>query len=346
MAEDAAQLRRQREQLADAVKEILRRKIALAADARPAVVPTRAAPSASFLDSLPMLTEAELEDDIRLLGAGETPEVRGYALTGVIGQGGQGIVYRGTQWATGRDIAMKVLPGGHFADGRARSRFAREIRILSRVAGPSVVPILDHGRTAEGSSFLVMPFIDGLALNTFAATLSGNDRAIASLFARVADALDAVHRTGVVHRDLKPDNVRVDRDAVPHLLDFGYADSPLDKSRALTRSGQVIGTLAWLSPEQAEGKRRVVGPRSDVYALGLMLCKAIAVGGEMPYPVDGPYDEVMFNICRAVPRVPGRNPRDPIAAITLQCLAKRPAGRFKSAAAMAARLRVLAGVPS
>ena len=255
MVDDAAQLRRQREQLADAVKRVLRNKVALS-PVTPQVPPPPARPFAS--GPLPTLTDDDLESEIRLLGDGQMPTVVGYELTGVIGQGGQGIVYRGTQAATGRDVAVKVLPGGHFADGRARSRFAREIRILARVAGPNVVPILDHGRTTDGSSFLVMPYIDGQPLGAFAASLRGNDRAIASLFARVADAIDAVHRAGVTHRDLKPDNVRVDRDATPHLglrlrLRADWRAGPVaDCSPA---PGQVLGSLPWLSPEQAERKR-------------------------------------------------------------------------------------------
>ncbi len=349
MVEDAAQLRHQRERLANAVKDLLRRKVALSPDLAPPVpaatnpADARRRITSSLGEPLPTLTDEELESEVELLDPGELPAVDGYDVIGEVGRGGQGVVYRATERATGGDVAVKVLPGGHFADGRARSRFAREIRILARVAGPSVVPILDHGRTGDGSSFLVMPYIDGLPLGGFAATLRGNDRAIATLFARVADALDAVHRAGVTHRDLKPDNIRVDRDAVPHLLDFGYADSPLDKTRLLTRSGQVIGTLAWLSPEQAEGRRRVVGPRSDVYSLGLILCRAVATGGAPAYAVDGTYDEVMTSIRDAVPQVAGRSRGDPMARVVLKCLAKRPAGRYASSATLASALRRVAG---
>ncbi len=295
--------------------------------------------ASSFGGPVDALPDHELDRDIELPDL--LPVLDGYDLVGEVGRGGQGVVYRGTERATGRDVAVKILPGGHFPDARARSRFAREIRILSRLAKPNVVSILDHGTARDGSSFLVMPFIEGVPLLQFAAGLGRDDPSIAVLFGRVAEAVDAVHRAGVVHRDLKPDNVRVDADAVPHLLDFGLADSPADKSRALTRSGQVIGTLSWLSPEQAEGRRRAVGPRSDVYALGLMLCRAIADGGAPPYAVDAEFDRAVVQIRESPPVVAGRETSDPLARIALRCLAKRPAGRYRSAAALAADLRRL-----
>ena len=291
---------------------------------------------------LPVLTDEELDAPIELLVPGAPPSIEGYDLAEEVGRGGQGVVYRGTERTGGRAVAVKVLPGGHFSDARARSRFARETRILYRLRCPGVVTATGHGRTADGSLYLVMPYVDGVPLDGHAARAAGGDAAVALLFAEVADVVQAVHAAGVVHRDLKPSNVRVDRDGRPHVLDFGLAGSTAtgDASRSLTGSHQILGSLPWASPEQARGDADAVDTRSDVYAMGLML--AHAIGGGPPYPVDGPPHAVVDRILHARPRVPGRPDGDPLAAAALRCLAKRPADRYPTAASLAADLRRVA----
>ena len=291
------------------------------------------------------LSDEELEAPIEFRDPDAAPAIEGYDLGVEAGRGGQGVVYRATERASGRDVAVKVLPGGHFSHPEHRSRFLKEARILARLRCPGVVRTLHHGRTTDGSLYMVLPFVDGPPLDRYAAALAGDDAAVAELFALVADAAAAVHAAGVVHRDIKPSNVRVGPDGRPQLLDFGLAGSGVigDASRCLTSDGRVLGTLEWSSPEQASGDVAAVDARSDVYAIGVMLCEAIAAGHAPPYPVRGTPREVTDHILATRPAVAGRSPADPLAAVALRCMAKRPADRYQTAADLAADLRRVAG---
>ena len=315
-------------------------------------------------DPLPQLSAEDLERPIRSdtrkrgdwthLDA-DGPAICGYRFVREIGRGGQAVVHRAVQEATGRSVAIKVMPGGPFLNSRHRARFDREVAVLANLDHPNVVGILDRGRTAGGSFFLVMPLVEGMPLDEYLFGPDGHSlpspRHLAALMAKVADAVNEAHRCGVVHRDLKPSNVRVDSRGEPHILDFGLAHlvgppgvAVSDRQRRDARlavAGQIVGSLPWASPEQARGTGdEGIGVRSDVYALGVMLYQGLT-GGRFPYCVDGPISEILGNILSAEPPPPSVAARtdgivvDPaLDAIVLRALAKDPGARYASAGSL------------
>jgi len=245
-----------------------------------------------------------------------------WRLQGEIARGACGIVYRGTDVELERAVAVKVLKPSEAGAG-ARERFEREARLTARVEHPNVVRILAAG-DHEGRPFYVMPLLEG---RPPAGPMPSRDAC--ALVAKLASALAAAHARGVVHRDLKPGNVLV-CDGEPVLTDFGVAGGPA--AGPLTGSGELVGTPAYMSPEQirADGD---LGPAADVWALGVLLFELHA--GRLPF------DGASFHaLSRAIledpaPPLPGAPPA--ARALLARCLAKDPAGR-PTAAEVAAQL--------
>jgi formylglycine-generating enzyme required for sulfatase activity len=236
---------------------------------------------------------------------------------------------------------------------RARVRIDREAGILVALDHPNVVGILDRGRTADGSFFIAMDFVEGYSLDEYLdANCPAGPKDLAELirlFVKICSAIGYAHEKGVLHRDLKPSNIRVDLRGEPHILDFGLArlvkgnDFDGMSQHSITSSGQLIGSLPWCSPEQAAGKQNDVSIRSDVYSLGLILYQAIA--GEAPYVNRGRINEVVNNILNASPKsIAGiqfdrwGTLSEKLQSILFRSLEKVPEKRFASAGELAEEL--------
>jgi eukaryotic-like serine/threonine-protein kinase len=275
--------------------------------------------------------------------------VDGYRLTGVLGTGGMSIVFRGQRSDDpGRHVAVKVLqpPTGASPASRATfaARFAREAQTTSRLRHEHIVPVLSYGEV-EGRLYLVMPLIAGgtLASRLASAQESLPLEEIARYARQLASALDYAHEQGVVHRDVKPQNVLLDPRGDAYLTDFGIArlfawnadasgQLDGDDNPTLTTVGALVGTPRYMAPEQIQGQR--VGPAADIYGLGIVLYQLVT--RRVPFSADAPL-AVAFQQVHDAPIAPHRLRAAlplPASAAVLRALAKRPEDRFNSAGAL------------
>lgn len=268
-----------------------------------------------------------------------------YEILSELGRGGRGVVYRAKDPLLRRQVAIKVVPPalsssgtstGDRSSGDTELRFEREATLIAQMDHPSIVPIFDFGRD-QGTLFLVMPVLEGETLREHFQRGTLNLSELLEVFAQVADGLDYSHDLGIVHRDIKPENVMVSRERDRfrvRVMDFGLAQ---DQGEAgLTRSGQLPGTLSYLSPEQVLGLP--LDGRCDLYALGAMFYEALA--GEPPFV--GTIYNVLYRIAQEVPAPLRDIAGSKLEALVLSCLAKDPDARPARASDLAAALRALA----
>lgn len=269
-----------------------------------------------------------------------------YKILELLGYGGQGVVYRAIQRSAGRLVALKVLHHDASASERRCQRFEREVAVIARLRHPHVITVFESG-TVSGRPYLSMELVNGLPIDDFILLHRPPITDIVGLFEKVCRAVASVHQRGVIHRDLKPSNILVDLDSEPHILDFGLAKCFDDggNSQPLSMVGQVVGTLPFLSPEQALANDAVVDLRSDVYTLGVILY--LLLTGAMPYSVDGPPERVKQTILEQLPIKPDRRvgadenatAHEPIpidlSHVVMKALAKEKERRYQSADAFA-----------
>jgi serine/threonine protein kinase/uncharacterized RDD family membrane protein YckC len=263
------------------------------------------------------------------LSAGQ--EIGGYRIDDVAGRGGMGVVYKATQLALDRTVALKIIAPEVADDEDFRERFKRESRIAASIEHPNVIPVHEAGEV-DGQLYIVMRYVDGTDLRELVQREGplAPERA-ARIVAQVAEALDAAHARGLVHRDIKPANVliarRGDTDHV-YLTDFGLTKHSSGES-GLTKTGQWVGTLDYVAPEQIEGG--AVDARTDVYALGAVLYQALT--GRVPFERDTEVSKMWAHISDPPPSAVAKRPELPRAldAVIARAMAKKPADRYQSA---------------
>jgi serine/threonine protein kinase len=277
------------------------------------------------------------------------PILPGYELLEAIGRGGMGVVYKARQLALNRLVAIKLLPQAEKAGQTTIARFFAEAQSVADVRHPNVVEVYDFGEVSVRNTvhaddtaefvkvpYLVMELLDGGYFGDGNRPKNTRDpRAVAAVMAKVARGLAAAHKAGIVHRDIKPGNILFTRSGEPKVVDFGLAKRAMSN---LTLSVAVMGTPYYMSPEQAKGKSKLVGPPTDVWAIGVILYESLA--GRLPFDAENHYS-LMHQIITEDPEPPrihnAELPRE-IEAIILKCLAKRPENRYATAERLAEAL--------
>ena len=272
-------------------------------------------------------------------------QLEGYELLGELGRGGMGVVFKARETTTQRLVCIKMMLAGEYASPDAVRRFQVETEAAASLDHPNIVPIYRAGET-RGIPYFVMKFVDGKPLNKAQREdLTSDPRTVSQLMSKICQAVHFAHARGILHRDLKPANILLDNNGEPHITDFGLAKK-IDDDAGQTRTGMIMGTPDYMSPEQAVGRNDLVTVTSDVYALGSVLFDLLT--GQPPFK-----SATIVETLTRVTKEPARTPtmlnkrvgRD-LETICLKCLEKDPAKRYQSAAAVAEELqRYLQGEP-
>jgi YVTN family beta-propeller protein len=265
--------------------------------------------------------------------------VAGCRLEDEIGRGGMGVVYRATEESLQRTVALKLIAPELTTNPDFRERFKRESRLAASIEHPNVIPVYAAGE-ADELLYLVMRYVPGTDLRAVLEREGALEPSRAArIVAQVASALAAAHRKGLIHRDVKPANVLIERDGGhehAYLTDFGIARD-VGGATALTRTGMLVGTLDYIAPERLED--RGGNGRSDIYALGCVLFEALT--GRVPFPRDSDVAKMYAHMNEPVPSVRGVRPEvpGPLAEVTTKAMAKNPEERFATADELATTLR-------
>jgi len=255
-----------------------------------------------------------------------------YQLLELIGQGGMGVVYKARHESIDRLVALKILITRHQRPEDVE-RFAIEARAVARLDHPGIVRIHDVGEV-DGQHYLVCELVDGTSLDRLLARERPTPRRALEIVARLAEAVDYAHRKDVIHRDLKPSNVLIDAKGQPRQTDFGLAHRT-DATQRLTRTGQVLGTPAYMAPEQVSNVRGTIGRATDVHGLGAVFYELLT--GQPPFCGENILN-TLHQVLTTVPRAPHELvPEVPEAysRICLECLAKSPEDRYPTAGDLA-----------
>jgi tetratricopeptide (TPR) repeat protein len=274
----------------------------------------------------------------------KAPAVPGYEILEEVGRGGMGVVYKARQLRLNRPVALKMILAGDYAGTDEVERFLAEAQMVARLRHPNVVQIHAIG-DFEGRPYVELEYVEGGSLASRLDGTPWSPRAAACLVESLAAALAEAHRMGIVHRDLKPANILMTDDGMPKVTDFGLAKAS-DADLGLTRTNSILGSPSYMSPEQADGRARDVGPAADIYALGANLYELVT--GRPPFV--GPTILATLDLVKNAEPVPPSRLQPGVSSdletICLKCLRKEPGRRYESADALAEDLgRYLDGRP-
>jgi serine/threonine-protein kinase len=274
---------------------------------------------------------------------GAYPVVPGYEILGVLGSGGMGVVYKARQQSLDRLVALKMIRPDGVTDPALLARFQAEAAAVARLNHPNIVQVYEVGRCAD-QPFLCLEFVAGTTLEHWIDSKPHDPHTTADLVAQMADGLHHAHAHGIIHRDMKPANVLLDENTRPRITDFGIARFLEGDSQCKTRKGELLGTPAYMAPEQAD--RGAIQTTTDVYALGVILYEMLT--GRPPFvaPTGLETIQLVLNAEPVPPRKLQPNLPVDLETITLKCLRKEPHQRYASAQELADDLRRwLAGAP-
>ena len=257
-----------------------------------------------------------------------------YHIVEQLGQGGMATVFKALQPSLERFVAIKVLPPYFVHVEGFSERFVREAKAIARLDHPHILPIFDYGQEGD-ISYIVMKYVDAGTLKDVKSGVSLSLDQTADIIDQVADALDYAHEQGIIHRDVKPANILMDRAKWALLTDFGLAKM-VEGSQQLTGSGVGVGTPAYMAPEQ--GKGQLVDARADIYSLGVVLYEMLT--GRVPYEAETPLAVVLKHVTEplTLPRSIKPGIPEAVELVVLHALTKDPADRYQSAGKMAAAL--------
>lgn len=319
-------------------------------------------------DLTELFATAQIADDIALLQStvieklsGEAPRgelnpspigtvIGDYELREEIGRGGMGVVYRAWQYSLQRTVALKMIPNAAFAASQDLARLRAEALAAARLSHPNIVPVYEVGEYG-GQPWFSMQFIEGMTLSQRLMDGPMMPREAVSLLIPIVEAIGAAHRAGVLHRDLKPSNILIAGDGTPFVTDFGLAkrvsvgEESLNLTgsgsdmQSLTQSGAILGTPAWMSPEQAAGQSDSIDIATDIYSLGAVLFAMLT--GRPPFQAASPLDTVLMVIEQDPPdiRMLNRAVDSDLEMIVRKCLQKPQDLRYSSTSLLAADMR-------
>jgi serine/threonine protein kinase len=263
-----------------------------------------------------------------------------YEIVRLLGKGGMGDVYEALDTTKNRTVALKILTDQYSQDERFRERFQRESRAAAILAEPHVIPIHDWGEV-DDHLYIDMRLVEGQTLHDMLRAGPIEPEQATSIIGQIASALDAAHAAGLIHRDVKPQNIMVTPDDFTYLVDFGIAETKGDSR--LTMTGTQVGSMAYMAPERFGDEQ--AAPAVDVYSLACVLYEALT--GSTPFPTDSLEQIMGAHISAPPPRPSVMNPRVPIALdeVTVRGMAKQPDDRYGSAGALGRSGAGVAGGP-